>query len=318
MSLRDFIAMFLCLMGLVEGTRAVEPPTTRPSVPPLIVEGGPPNVFMVRGIMRSNPNGGLGFYVATDGKRQVCALYDATDGTPLFLSDGQQTLVYDLDNLRVVRVPDSRGYIRVDWNSQLEKPLGFQAGVVWNSDPKRLVEDNSFFRLDRFVEQTKALKQIQRPGEPDSFVAEREGGITESVHIEPAIATRFRFTSKSEAESLCRLEVDATAIGAQLPKDALAFPDPSRLPADVNVTELDVRALPDFLRQVREGRPWITKIALNGGPQMREFVKEVVGDVDWQKVTERDKGYGAAYRRALAGWGVVFPARSKASTAPTE
>src|SRR5436190_12569749 len=46
------------------------------SVPALVVGKGPPTSFVVEGIVRPSKDGGLAFRVATDGQKQICALYD--------------------------------------------------------------------------------------------------------------------------------------------------------------------------------------------------------------------------------------------------
>src|SRR5215212_6257582 len=71
--------------------------------------------------------------------------------TPLCLSDGQQTLLYDLSGNRVVRVPTSRAYVNIGWDPKKPMPLGFDVGVDFNPNPKGLARVASTFRVDRFV-----------------------------------------------------------------------------------------------------------------------------------------------------------------------
>src|SRR4051812_36344831 len=85
-------------------------PDSVPDVPPLVVDSPPPDSFVVDGVFRFSPRRELGFHVATDRSREVCVVYDRSDGTPLYFSDGARTLVYDLPNGRVDLVPDSRAY----------------------------------------------------------------------------------------------------------------------------------------------------------------------------------------------------------------
>jgi hypothetical protein len=105
-------------IGLVLAAALCLPATTwaaagaQPVAPALVARSSPP--FAVTGLVRFTHSAGVAFRVATDGKRQLCTLYDPSDGTALFLSDGQQTLVYDLPCSRTVRVPNSRGYVRLD------------------------------------------------------------------------------------------------------------------------------------------------------------------------------------------------------------
>ena len=106
---KNLVAPLLALTFLPAPPVVTAAPATQPAVPPLVVGSPPPASFVVEGCQRFSKDAGLGFRVAADGETQFCAVYDAADGTPLFLSDGTQTLVYDLGNDRVVRVSSSRG-----------------------------------------------------------------------------------------------------------------------------------------------------------------------------------------------------------------
>ena len=94
-----------------------------PAIPPLVVGAPPPapQSFVVSGFVRYSAEKGLGFQIGVDGKRERCVLYDASDGTPLFISDGHETLIYDLAENRILRVPTCRGNVRVDWVKDHQK-----------------------------------------------------------------------------------------------------------------------------------------------------------------------------------------------------
>lgn len=283
----------------------------KPKVPALVVGTAPPASFVVEGVMRPAATVGMGFRVAADGGRQVCALYDPIDGTPLFLSDGQQTLVYDLVNTRIVRLPISRGNVRIDWHAGKDKPLSFSFGVDCKTAPEKLAESNAWFRIDRFVDDA-ALKPVENKGTSQSFTAERAGGNVEWLQVEPGDPTWFRFRSSNDDEDFDRLQLHATHIGQKLPEAALAFPDPRRLPAELHLADLDQQSLPTFLVLLRDGRAWMAKLALSAGPDMRRDAERLLPDADWDELRARDATFGAAYRKALAEQGVRLPAHPKA------
>jgi hypothetical protein len=296
---------------------AAGPPAAKPTVPALTAGARPPNSFEVTGIFRFSPSGGLAFRVAGDGARQLCAVYDPGDGTPLFLSDGRETLVYDLANDRVVRVPTSRGFVRVDGEPGAAKPLSFSIGVECKSDPEKLDEANSWFRVDRFAAGTPGLEHRGRRGDWEVFAARRADGTVDSLQTRPGDATRFRFTSTAGAgggggggageASFDRLEVEAARIGEPLPAAALAFPDPKRLPPDVHLTDLAQQPLPAFLGDLRGGRAWLAKMVLAAGPDKLVDARKEMPEADWDALRARDARLGAAYRKALAEQGVVLP-----------
>src|SRR3954452_4816610 len=115
-----FLAIFALILSPARANDAAPAAADAkpPEVPALIVGAKPPmpQSFVVEGFSRSGADRGLGFRVATDAKRQICVLYDAADGTPLFLSDGEQTLIYDLVENRILQIPICRGNVRVDWS----------------------------------------------------------------------------------------------------------------------------------------------------------------------------------------------------------
>lgn len=313
---------FVVVVALVvtAATRVAAAPPTRPvSLPALIVGSLPPQSFVVAGIVRLSKSASLAFRVATDGRRQLCVLYDPADGTPLFLSDGGQTLVYDLANARVVRLPNSRANVRVDWDATEQLPLRFSFGVAYPTNPEKLSEDNAWFRIDRFVDASgAALKRLAAPKNTELFAAERQNGSIESLQRNPRDASWFRFTSLDKDQDFYRLELEATSIGQRPPESALAFPDVNRLAQDVAVTDLDQQVLPAFLVFLREGRVWMAKLALSAWPEMRELGEKAMPGANWDELRRRDAEFGEQYRAALARQGIRFPLyKANAVTRPS-
>jgi hypothetical protein len=291
-------------------------PATRPSVPALIVGGDAlPRSFLVEGILRSQ-SGGLAFQVATDGRRERTAVYDPADGTPLFLSDGQQTLVYDVAKNRVVRVAVSRGNVRVDWFAEKEKPLNFAWGVQFSSSATRLADHNSYFRIDKLVASPRGAMVRETIGaDVERFVVVR-GEQTDAVTLKHGDASWFGFKSGYEQTSET-LELTASHINQPVPESALAFPDVERMPAETRVTELEESALPLFLVFLRDGRAFMAKMVLAGGPISAKEAEQFMPGVNWDELRERDRTFGAAYRTALAEQGVRLKTFPRLASQPT-
>src|SRR5215510_5107699 len=101
--MRVFLPIVITL--LMAAVSFAAEPTTKPDLPPLIVGASPRKSFVVDGVLRFSATTGLAFHVATDGTREMTALYDAIDGTPLFISDGHRSLIYDLAEERLLFAP---------------------------------------------------------------------------------------------------------------------------------------------------------------------------------------------------------------------
>lgn len=315
---RASIAVFVFILLPTAAVDALAaPPTTSPAIPPLVVGERAPGSFVVEGLFRFPKTGGLAFRVAAEGEKQFCAVYDPADGTPLFLSDGQQTLVYDLANSRIVRVAPSRGNVRVDWNAEKAKPLSFGFAVNRKSDPAKLAEANSWFRLDRFVAAMgAALKRLDAPADVELFAVERQGGRIDSIRKNVGDAAWFGFTETAKGADFSTLELEARNIGEHLPDAALAFPEMKRLGQDVAITEAD--QLLTFLALLRDGKAWASKMVLASGGEAFAAAKKEMPDTDWDELRRRDAKLGEQYRAALARQGVRFaPYKSDAATQPT-
>jgi hypothetical protein len=287
-----------------------------PAVPPLVVGAPPPGpqAFVVTGVVRSSAQKGVGFHVATDGKRELCVLYDAADGTPMFVSDGQQTLVYDLAENRILRVPVCRGNVRIDWDAKAAKPLSFNFNFEYKSDPKKLAEANAWFRIDRFVEASAAeLKQVEARAGSVTWAAERKSGGIESLQVDPADPTWFSFRSLVNGKNFYALEVRATGIGRATPAASLVFPDVTKLAREVPVEQFDLKAKPALIEAFASGRCFTPKLAL-AGDDPSATLQKVLPKVDVDALRQQDARFSARYRAALAAQGVTFPALKTGKT----
>src|SRR5688500_3605953 len=129
-------------------------PSTAPALalPALVAGSADSPSFVVSGVARPEDGGELGFYVASDEKRQLCALYDLRDGVPIFLSDGQRTLIYDVQGKRLIHLPSSRAFVSVDWEAGAME-FAFGANSYTEPQPVAKLDElrSSTFRLDRYV-----------------------------------------------------------------------------------------------------------------------------------------------------------------------
>jgi len=290
------------------------PPATAPVIPALIAGSSDSPSFVADGILRFT-DGALAFHVASDGKKQFCAVFDPADGTPIFLSDGDQVLVYDLTNSRIVRVPQTCGYILIDWNASDSKPLNFSFGAQ-NATPNQLKKWSSKIRVDRFVSASaKSLRRLDTVPDVLLFAAERPDGNIEAIQQPAAGADSFRFTSLKKGDDHYMLELQVANIGASLPAQALAYPDLPALRRDVAVTDLDDQLLPAFIVLLRDGRAWMAKFGLAAGPELQKKGDQLLNNPDWDDLRRRDKDLGPRYRAALAQQGIVLrPLNAPAST----
>ena len=292
-----------------------------PVIPGLVVGATPaqPKSFVVDGVLRSNAGAGMLFRLAQDDTRQLTVLSDLRDGTPIMLSDGRQTIVYDIAGDQLVLVPFSRAYVQVDWDRKDEKPLKFNMGMDTASSPdaKSITDPGSWVRIDHFVEAVGAeLKRLDSPADVALFGRDR-GTSIESLQTRPGDPKSFHFTSLKRGNTFYTMDVRASHIDQPVPAATLAFPDVERLGKELKVT----RAEPGFVSQtaslLRNGRAWVIKLALGGNADDLAAVEKLLASKpDWDELRKRDARLGAEYRRALERQGVQLPSAQPNEPAP--
>lgn len=311
-------AVVVIVMMLLARLAAAGPGNAPPGVdqiPPLSSDGGKP--FVVDGVLRTAAADGFGFHFATDGKRQLCAIFDPHDGTPLYLSDGQQTLLYDLSGDRVVRVPASRAYVSVDWIQKEDRPLRFSTGVDFANNAKKPPDRQSFFRVDRFVASS---KDTLKPAEPSVkgaklFAAQRKDGSVESVQVANGRLDSFRFTSRRPDQAHDFL--DLTARLDAVPENAIRFPDLAALRRDVTVVDFDEKLMPELVSFLKSGYGSVAKMAIAGGEDIHVFADKILLSPNWGELRKRDAKLGEAYRTGLSKQDVQYRPAAAATDKPS-
>lgn len=312
--MRHWISCLVFFQVLFASAGAEAGSTTQPSVPQLTV-GQSPNSFVAAGLIRLETNHGLAFHVAVEGNRQRCSLYDPADGTPLFISDGEQTLIYDLANSRVVIVKSSRGAVRLTRNPASGR-FAFNFSVDFKSKNNEFDEPGTTLRIDQIVS---TLSFTQPDSEPNSalYVAEDDKSIA-TLQLARADLNWFRFALLLKGEDQYRLIAGVQCIDQPVPESALKFPDVKRFPPELRVIDPDEQVLPKYVELVRNGLAWFAKLSVAAGSDFAKSTGAAALDVDLDALRERDKKLGTIYRAALAEQGVEFQRYEfTAATAPS-
>jgi hypothetical protein len=300
--MRAIIGLFTVLLCCTRpGIAAADGPSTLPSIPALIEGSKDSPAFVVDGVIRDSADQGLGFHFATDGKKRICALFDAVDSTPIYLSDGDQTLIYDLSNSRIIRAPTSKASVDVDWNPKADQPIRFSFHLAFGDDAKTI---NSSFRIDRFVDASQeSLREIEAHDGYRLLAAPRAGNNLESIEI-PRDQTWLRFSSQKLTNDYYRMRLDAR-IGGQIPAAAMAFPDPDALRRDITLLDLDQQTLPGMISFLSDNRGAAAKLGL-AYQDMRGVMDKILFSPDWDQLKKRDQQFGTQYRTALSHQGIKF------------
>ena len=283
---------------------AADAPATPPTVPALLTSKDGTVNFTIDGVIRMTPNAGWAFHVARDGERQVCAIIDVNDGTPIYLSDGSQTLIYDIVKERVVLLPHSRAYMEVLWKSKDPKPVTVSVGVMIKSNPAELAKVGSTIHVDDFLA-TADLHEVPGDGKSKLLIAKRGEDKYEGAELSPAGENWFRFISAKSTEKY-QSAVMLAKYDQPVPEEAVRFPDLAKLREDLKIADLDGEGLKATLAALKSGQSLAAKIALGADADARKTVGSMLPPSDWGKMAEADRRLGGDYRAALAKQGIVY------------
>ena len=312
MRLTSIVLITILLSSFVH---AADAPTTRPTVPALLTNKDGTVNFVIDGVIRMAANAGWAFHVARDGERQVCAIVDVNDGTPIYLSDGSQTLIYDIVKERVVLLPHSRAYIDVLWKATDPRPLTVSVGVMIKSNPTELAKVGSTVHVDEFLAAAD-LRETPGGGKSKLLIAKRGEDKYEGAELSPAGENWFRFSSAKSTEKY-QFAAMLAKYDQPIAEEAMRFPDLAKLREDVAIGDIDANGLKVFLSAVKSGQSLAAKIALGADDDTRKNVGTMLPPSDWARMAEADRKLGAAYRAALAKQGIVFKPADMAVLAAT-
>jgi hypothetical protein len=288
-----------------------------PSIPPLVVGGGEgPQSFTVEGVFFPSTGPGLGFRIATDGTRHFCVLFDCADGTPILLSDGEQSLLYDLANNRVVQLSSCPSFVRVGWTPDAIKPLSVDFGADMKSG-KTKSGKHSWIKLDKMVSDLKNLRVVD-DGATQTF-GQSEDKMTTTVEISRDDASWFRFARVYEEDAAYQALIEVTHVGQPVPDEWLKFPDVEALKQDSPVVSLPPDSLLTVAKLIKSGMAIMPKAALAAGGGMKKQLDAPLLYPDWDALAKQDIELGKRYRDALAKQGFEFKplATNPPATQPT-
>lgn len=306
MKLSILLAVTLWLLVAPTALLANEPSPDRPSVPALIVgsESSPP--FVVDGVCRFAADGGFAFHVATDGQRQVCAVFDPVDGTPIMFSDGQRMLVYDLQNNRVVCLSQCIAEVHVDWDIAAKKRPEFRAGFYFNTKKEKLAEHVSYFRIDKHVSTATFIgRKTYREDGSTNFLAVRGEGIVETICTN---SHGFEFRRWKRGKDFYRLILHAQYVDLEFLDVAFAFPELDKLRSEITIAELESRNPLTLGRYLKSLQGAMAKLAIANSKMIGDSAEFELPNLDWDELRRRDKELGRRYRDALANQGIRFSA----------
>lgn len=297
--------LFLTILAFVATMGYAQEPSESPlykeaSIPALVVGAEYPKSFMAHGRLFTDNGKGLAFQITADGKKQRCIFYDPKDGTPIFISDGEQVLIYDLENTRLVRWKGGVGKIWLDWNVSDGKQFNLDGQILRSDAPIEQKDFQSGIALDKlvFTNEKKIMKQSGVNG-VSRFIFQHED---RTITIEKSSGDKswFQFTA-TEGDTRV-LELEVRYIGTSLPTGALILPNMAELAKSITVVEIDNTTAESRIPQFFTGRVLVPKLGLALGSEKEEALKEF----DWNKLRTRDTKLGAQYRDALTKQGIRF------------
>lgn len=294
-------ALFLVAVAV---TPSLAGPATRPAIPELVAGPRWTTPFVARGVAGERGEECFGFVVATDGTRQVTSVFDPDDGTPYFISDGRETLIYDLLNNRIVRLAGSYGNFGLLWDPM--KPSPFNVACNITAGRPGANTHTAWFQIDQWAKLVDGIKVVSTTTEWTTYGDLRTAGQVSLVEIKPNDASVVRFFSFRDGTPMMRME--ASYVGGAVPAEFLTYPDAAKLPDDLHVTRVPPDQAEACMTKMASYL-FVPKIALNATPTIRAAIdkqSEAAGvpAFDWDVMRLRDRTFGRAYRAALKAEGV--------------
>ncbi|MGC4007134.1 MAG: hypothetical protein QM811_30005 [Pirellulales bacterium] len=296
--LLERIVFSTSLFTLILGVALAEAPSEKPSIPALIDGAESPKSFVLEGALATDSKHQFAFRVATDGKSRLTTIYDSADGVPIIISDGKRSLLYDFRQSRLVQVEPSFVILSLEFDPMDSHPFRFKMNAAANSNPKKLDDKRSSFRLDTIVENARRFTEAT----DEKGIVTKRSDIKESDRLiivrDPKQPQAFELTLKAENTGNDILRLHASYIDENIPAELLAYPDESRFRKYLKTYDVKVDDAASIAVMFWEVRSCFDKLKALLGQESDDDVKTS----DKQAPTadqKRDTEFGKLYLKAL-------------------
>ena len=285
------------ILALATVLRAEEQPA---DIPALRVAEGKTS-FVVESFMIGANKRGIAMRVATDGKKHLFTIFDAVDNVPIFISNGNETLIYDLAQDQVTLLPKSCFGFNLSYMPE-EKAFSFQLACKAAKDADKRLECLPKIEFQKF-EVAKDLIRSETKQDHVKLTIKRENKKLDVLEFHPQQRNWFRYTAFEPDDEEPQLVVRATHIGENIPPELLQFPDTRKFSDKLRWNEdrlTETEGVGEFAgKMVFKYRLWFTKVIVAMGGEKEQDLRLVLPNMTSEELLERDKKLGAVYLREL-------------------
>jgi len=292
---RSCQAILVLIALLITSVRAEEP---RASVPILKVGDPAQTSFLVEGFIANDEKRGFAFRIATDGKQHLFTLADAADGVPFFISNGDESLIYDLAQEQILFVPEScfGFHLRFD---RTEETFAFKLTAVTDKaeDKRReCLPKIDFQHLPEIA--TERDKSVSKTG-MITYEIKQASKKRDRLVLHPEQRDWFCYSDYNPDSEEPVVLVKATCINQKIPGALLRFPDSQKFSEKISWNEDLVTKNANLNEFLKKQRFWMTKMMVAMGAEDNENWKILLPNISSDELLERDKKLGAIYLQEL-------------------
>ncbi len=291
---------FFVMLAILTLATALSAEEQLPVVPALRVAEGKTS-FVVESYVIDPNKRGLAYRVATDGQKHLFSIFDAVDNVPIFISNGDETLIYDLAQDQVTLVPKSCFGFHLRYLPE-EKAFYFNFRGGASKDADKLLECLPKIEFQTF-EEAKDLVRGQTKQDHVQLMTKRENKKLDLLEFDRKKRDWFRYTCTGPDDEEPQLVVRASRIGEKIPPELLQFPDPKKFSDKLRWNEdriTENEGASDFASKILlKYRLWFAKGIIAMGGEKEEQVRMLLPNITAAELLERDKKLGAVYLREL-------------------
>jgi hypothetical protein len=280
---------------------ATAPAEEQPAgIPALRVAEGKTS-FVVESYMVDAQQRGLAMRVATDGQKHLFSIFDAADNVPIFISNGDESLIYDLAQDQITFLPKSCFGFHLSYLPE-EKSFSFQLSCQATKNAEKRQACLPKIEFQKFEESPDAVRDAPNKDRV-KLTIKRDNKKLDFLEFHRHERDWFCYTGYEPDDATPQLVVRASLIGKKIPPELLQFPDPQKFSDQVRWNEdrlTETEGAGEFAGKiVFKYRLWFTKaiIAMNG--EKEEQLRLLLPNMTSEELLKRDKKLGLAYLREL-------------------